>query len=192
MSRSYRLRVPLALLFSREELQKKRLLRFGFDLLGILEPARMKELLESVLSERGWTKEGDVWKSPSSGPVQVTIDPEKLAVQVDASAILGNSAAIWREGLRKDVDLADSSDPTLSSLNEYEIQLLKDAAGAQGREVQAELLKAGVAAKRDLSGILKDVYRLAVKEKAGKIGNIASVTESSEGSTLRIRIEIDS
>ena len=37
---------------------------------------------------------------------------------------------------------------------------------------------------------LKEVYREAAREKAASIGNVENVTESKEGNTYRIRIEI--
>jgi uncharacterized membrane protein len=47
-----------------------------------------------------------------------------------------------------------------------------------------------IQAKKQVNSALKDVYRQAVKEKASALGNVENISESKDGNTYRIRIEI--
>jgi phage-related protein len=66
---------------------------------------------------------------------------------------------------------------------ERQIDNLKSSAIAKLRELAVE-------ARKEVNSALKEVYRTAVKEKAATMGNVENVSESKEGNTYRIRIEI--
>jgi len=45
-------------------------------------------------------------------------------------------------------------------------------------------------ARKVLNAALKETYREAIKTKASQIGNVTNISESSEGGSTRIRIEV--
>jgi hypothetical protein len=66
---------------------------------------------------------------------------------------------------------------------ENKIEQMKQDAAYQLKQLAIE-------ARKDVNLALKEVYREAIREKAASIGNVENVSETKEGNTYRIRIEI--
>lgn len=204
MSKSYQLRIPLELLLSECELSRNRV-RITFDLLGILTGERMRELLTKHLIK---DKQG---KANPDGTVEITlpghatliIDPKAQTVEVDVATLLPTAmeAKVWDilvppgvalQSGNKIVLPADLSREQLDRLLPSGVarNVIDQEAARLRDEIRSLVIRETVAARQTLNGALKEVYREAIKEKADQLGNVTGVSESSEGGTWRLRVEI--
>jgi len=89
----------------------------------------------------------------------------------------------------------------LSSVNEQIADALAKGEQIGGRmseyadsrlagQMAAQLRDLAMAARKVLNAALKETYREAIKTKAAQIGNVTNISESSEGGSTRIRIEV--
>ncbi|RCK81651.1 MAG: hypothetical protein OZSIB_0785 [Candidatus Ozemobacter sibiricus] len=173
-----------------DQLARRGRLDLSFDLLGILEPERMTELLDQVLARRGWTRTPDgKWARPSANQAIWQIDTGSRVLAIDISPQLAQDIAIDSSRL----GIYDDSGPVKVSVEQLpatvrtsiEVALQHLETGEKDRLV-AEAMQA----RQALTAALQEVYREALQEKARAMGNIVSVSESTQDGTTRIRIEI--
>jgi hypothetical protein len=195
MSKSYAIRVPLVLLLPNLDSQRQGKLDFGFDLLGILPPEEMKSLLQNALAKRNWIPD-QKGCTLQTGKIRLHIDLENRQLEV---SVLSNPDEAVTVHIKDNSDLARHLELAVNSKNPEDVAKIKAfelthaiqaAEGLQAGEKEA-LLKSGIQARLELNRILSDVYREAITQKASTLGTISSTNESSDGTTLRIRVEIN-
>lgn len=204
MSKAYQLKIPLELVLSDSELSGNRI-RISFELLRILAVERMRELLKKHLTgeRNGIANPDGTIEVAIPGHARLIIDPKAETVEIDVAGLLPGSidARVYDILVPPDLKVEAGGRIQLpASLTKEQLdQLLPSWAGrnvidqeaARLRdEIRALLLKETVAARKALNGALKDVYRDAIKEKADQLGNVTGVSESSDGGTWRLRVEI--
>lgn len=184
MSRSYAIRIPIEVLLSESLRNRLADFRLNFPLLDILPPERMQEMLKKRLIAAGFqeTEAGLVMPAPSG---QTAIfDPATMEMRLSIAVPEAHRASVYEESIRW---MEDQIKQALAAG-----RVLNAAPGSELASRLAEQMSdLAVKARATVNAVLKDVYREAIKEKAGQLGSVSNVSESSDGSTFRIRIEID-
>lgn len=86
------------------------------------------------------------------------------------------------EWMQEQIKLAVEGGSTLNDRN----------ASTLAEKLARQMTDLAVKARSQVNAALKDVYREAIKEKAGQLGSVCNVSESSEGNVYRIRVEVSS
>lgn len=186
MSRSYAIRLPLDILLSEDTRNRLGSYSIGFEILEILPPQQMREILRQKLLALGFTEEANGLAMPCSGERSAVLNLETLQMDLKVPLPDGMSIIIeeeaqqqWDEAIRNAMD----KNRQINSLGSL-------ARSTIGRQAAEDLTNLALQAKAKVSQALKDTYRDAVKEKASKLGSVNNVSESNDGATWRIRIEI--
>lgn len=192
MSRSYLLKIPLHVLIPESELEKRRVMKIGFDLLNILSPERMRELLKAAMEKKGAREVNGKLELVQPDQSILRVDPGSGRLEVDVSGMQTQSVDIRVlddrvPGIKKMIDEGDFDQVGMNQTIMSEVKAQLQHQTDQDREI---LVVKTLAGKKLLNEVLKDVYRDAVKEKAATMGNVVSLTESSEGGNYRLRLEI--
>jgi len=191
MSHSNRLIIPLIIQISREELAKHGKMKYRFELMNILSPERMTDLLKKALAGKGWSLNEGICEKILSEGIKLTCDPAKGELEIDLTSTLKNQIVVPVEM----VNTISQKVFQLEKLGNSGIEgILKEASDREIKGMHARageaLLKEMVRAKQTLNEALKDVYKEAVKEKAASLGTVTSLAESSQNGVYRIKLEI--
>jgi len=186
MSRSYAIRLPLNLLLSADTRERLGNYSLGFEMLEILPPEHMRQILRQKLLDLGFTEEPEGLAMPCTDGKSAVFDlagltmklnvplPEAMSIRVEEEA-----QQSWDETIRNAVQ----NDGLIDSLSGW-------AKSNVAHQAAESLTQLALQAKAQVNLALKDTYRDAVKEKASKLGSVTNVSESNDGSSWRIRIEI--
>ncbi len=189
MSRAYRIRVSETLT---RTLRAEDSVSTHLELLEVLPPEQMAELLREELKRRGFgDQKGELVRQ--DGDLTTTVDPVTGTVTVRSRAAQDLELEGNREGLAYD-DLGPGEKNVRKALQQQLKQdLEKQAEHEQGRLQQqaTERLEGHLA---DLSGELNQavnrVTAEALKRKAAQIGQIKELTEDPQSGSLTIKIEV--
>ena len=189
MSKSYLVRLPLELLLTPGQMARRGRLEMGFDVLNILPPERMAELLSEVLRNSGWKEANGKWVKRSAELGIWTIDPVGRTIEIDASGRLAQRISLNSVEL-SDQNIGQNTDPAAIKMSETtKVTIQSILQGLENSEKDL-IVREAVRARQAVAETLKDVYRQALPEKAKGLGNIVSVNETSENGSMRIRIEL--
>jgi FtsH ternary system domain X5 len=189
MSRAYRISVRETL---RRVLRAHDRVSTQLELLEILSPEEMAELLSQELEKRGFErKDGNL--SREEDGVTVSVDPKTGTVTVAAESSeevdlqqaregtawddAGPSAKNVREGLRKQAqtDLERQADKKTSELQSQVTDRLEKQLGDL---------------RQELDQAVNRVTAEALKEKARRMGQIKEITEDEQTGSLTIVVEV--
>lgn len=187
MSRSYSIRIPVEVLIPERAGMKEGSFSIVFTMLEILAADRMKGLLKEQLLANGFKESQNGLEMPVQSGQSAIFDLENLSMELKVPLPAKCTVLVQQEDIaafRKNLNEAIEQGTVLDNwVMERQIDSLKSAAIAKLRDLAVE-------ARKEVNSALKDVYREAVKEKAASMGNVENVSESKEGNTYRIRIEI--
>jgi chromosomal replication initiation ATPase DnaA len=166
MSRAYRIKVKET---ARHVLRASDHVSTQLELLEVLPPERMRDLLANELQKRGFTKQGDKLIRREQDGVTVEIDPASATVTVK-----------------------------IQSKKEVSVKGLLEDLQRQAQEKQAELQKRVTDRleghltdlRKELDQAVNRVTADALKEKAGQIGQIKEVSEDAQTGSLTIVLEV--
>ncbi len=185
MSRSYAIRIPIEVLLS--ETLRNRLAGFklNFPLLEILSPERMRELVRSALLEAGFTEApGGGLSMPAGFKQSAIIDPATMEMILSLDIPAEHLVRMEEESIPGMEHLIKNALARGTTIDNGSINDLSE-------KMAREMANLAVKAQTTVNGVLKDVYREAIREKAGQIGTVSNISESSDGNIYRIHIEID-
>lgn len=189
MSRAYRIRVTDSV---RRTLAAQDEVCSQIELLEILPPEQMADLLREELKQRGFADtDGELTRSADG--VTVTIDPECGAVSLTAASKKSVDLEGEREGLAYD-DIGPAEKAVRKTLEKQLRSDLQQQAEHEQEKLQTE-------ATRKLEGHLADVQKElnqavnrvtaeALKRKAAQLGAIKAMTEDPQTGSLTIKIEV--
>lgn len=187
MSRSYMIRLPLNILIAPGFRQKLGNFTLSFELMEILPLTQMQQILRDILIARGFveTEKGLAMpceddKSAVFDPVTMTMHlrvpvPESMAVSV-----IDDRPPEWVHRIEEAIGSDQLLSPSLTLLAQQTL----------GQQAAHQLQQLALEAKSLINSALKETYREAIKEKAGKLGSVSNISETSDGAIYRIRIEI--
>lgn len=185
MSRAYRIRV-------KENL--KRVVRVHdkvstqLEILEVLPPEQMADLLRQELRNRGFQEEGDKLVRRDKG-VTITVDPKTGEVEVQSE--LSKKVAV--EGEREARTYSDNP-----KLKKQLKDQLRDDLEKQVQERETELQKQATdrletelgELRHELDQAVNRVTAEALKQKASQLGQIKEMTEDPQTGSLTIVVEV--
>jgi hypothetical protein len=186
MSRTYRLRI-------RESITRvvhvEDHVEAALELLPVLAPERLSELLAEELARRGFTRAGgDMTRTEDDGTeVRVALAEGRISVRAQAEAEIAR--AVDKEKLvaqeRRHQAEADLRAQTRRALEE---DIARE--GEQRRRALTARLEAKTRElQRELDEVSARVTAAALKERAAQLGEIESVHEGEDGSlTIKVRV----
>lgn len=189
MSRAYRIKVKESL---------KRVVRAAdrvssqLEVLGILAPEQMGELLRQELLGRGFQEQGNkvartqngvtVSVDPQSGTVTVTSElSDKVSLEGEKEARIYTDVGLGAEKTKKQLR-ADLREDLERQAREREADLQKQATD----KLEAEL----EGLRRELDQAVNRVTAEALKQKAAQLGQIKEMTEDPQSGSLTIVLEV--
>ena len=189
MSRAYRIRVKESL---------KRVVRVHdkvstqLEILEVLPPEQMADLLRQELRDRGFQEEGEKLVRRDQG-VTVQVDPKTGEVEVQSE--LSKKVAIEAE--REARSYADAGPHADKLKKELKDQLRGDLE-KQAKEHEDELQKQATDRleaelgdlRRELDQAVNRVTAEALKQKASQLGQIKEMTEDPQTGSLTIVLEV--
>jgi len=163
------------------------------EILEILPPEDMATLLKEELKKRGFTEQDDGTMERKDGDLTVKVDPcsgevtvkaeteETVAQEVKREATGFNDVGPNEKNLREKVK--DDLKRDLDKKFEQEQSRL------QGKATQA-LEKHLSDLQPEISAVVNQVTRDALKQKAQQMGTVTEISEDAESGSLTIKVEV--
>jgi hypothetical protein len=189
MSRAYRIRVSESL---QRTLQAEDEVCSRIELLEVLPPEQMAELLREELKQRGFAEKDGRLTRQDDG-ISVEIDPACGEVVLTSTAQRNLSIEAEREGLAYD-DIGPAEKSVKKALKrQLQSDLERQAQHEQGR-LQSEATKRleGHLAdlEKELNQAVNRVTAEALKRKAAQLGAIKEMSEDPQTGSLTIKVEV--
>jgi FtsH ternary system domain X5 len=189
MSRAYRIRVSESL---NRTLQAEDEVCSHLELLEVLPPEQMADLLREELKQRGFAEKDGRLVRQDEG-VTVEIDPNCGEVVLTSAAKRDVSIEAEREGLAYD-DIGPAEKTVKKSLQkQLQSDLERQAQREQGK-LQSEATKRleGHLAdmQKELNQAVNRVTAEALKRKAAQLGAIKEMSEDPQTGSLTIKVEV--
>ncbi|MGL4465510.1 MAG: hypothetical protein ACRDD1_05610 [Planctomycetia bacterium] len=188
MSRSYRIQLRESLsrtVTSADGVQA------GLELLDVLPPGEMAELLAAELLARGFKREGDRLARNRGGvAVEVDLRDGAIDVHVDDCAeveIVKAKAAWVEEGI------TTAAHAQRELIEEMKVELAEAAARRQeslDRKTTDRLEDALADLRPELDGVVNRVTATALKKRAAELGRIKEVSEDAATGSVTIVVEV--
>jgi hypothetical protein len=190
MSRAYRIRVRESV--SRVITGKDRV-STQLEILEVLPPEQMAELLREELEDRGFEREGEVMVRRQDDGITVTVDPKTGVVTVEVEGEQKVDIQKEREGSAWD-DVGPGAEHTRKVLKD---QLKKDLEKEVERETEKLQKQVTDRLEGELTGLRQELDQAvnkvtgeALKQKAGQMGTIKEVTEDPQSGNVTIVVEV--
>ncbi len=163
------------------------------EILEILPPEQMAELLRRELKGRGFAEEGDELVRRDANGITIAVDPKTGVVSVKAEKGETVELSGEKEGLSFD-DVGPGQAVIRQGLKEQVREdLERRAANEQERmqvEVTEKLERHMDDVRQELGNAVNRVTAEALKEKAASLGEIREMTEDPETGSLTIKVEV--
>ena len=190
MSRAYRITVKES---STRELKGSDEICTQLEVLEILPPEAMGELLKKELKERGFEEQADGTLTRKEGNTTITVDPKSCEVSVKSDVEEEVSIEAKRETFGYD-DVGPNQKEVRERVKQQlqediEKKAEKETERLQGRATE-ELEKKLCDLQPELSDVVNKVTREALKQKAQQLGTVKEVAEDEESGSLTIKIEV--
>jgi len=190
MSRAYRITVKES---DTRTLQGSDELCTQLELLEILPRPSMGALLKDALKDAGFQENEHGEMVRQQGTITTTIDPETGTVSVQAQ-----QQEELKIEAKKEVQGWDDAGPTSETLRTQAQEQLRQEidrrAEKESRRLQTEasqqLEQALDDLQPELSRIINQVTRKALKEKAKQLGTVQEIVENPQTGDLTIKIEV--
>lgn len=188
MSRSYSISIPVTVLLPRGAGMREGSFSLVFNLLEILPAPKMRELLKQKLLDKGYEETAEGLCKPCEKATQAAVlDLETMTMKVSVAMPERCTVFVEEEYLDK---FQENLRKALESGKVIDSWQVSDAVESAKARVVDELKTLAVQARLEVNTALKETYREAIREKAASLGNVENVTESQDGNTYRIRIEV--
>jgi hypothetical protein len=162
------------------------------EILGVLPPEQMADLLADELAQRGFERDGDTMVRKQDGVV-VEVDPCSGTVSVRAEASEKTTIEVEREGRAYD-DVGPGAEQTKKALREEAKKDIDKKAADKTRALQTEVTDK---LERELGGLRQELDQVvnrvtaeALKRKAAQLGQIKEMTEDPQAGSLTIVVEV--
>jgi hypothetical protein len=188
MSRAYQIKVSETL---------KRVLRAQdgvstqLEMLVILPPQEMAQLLAAELERRGYERKDKVLQKELEGGIVVTIDPETGKVSVRAEACADVELEQQREGRAWQETDRKKAESALREEVQKDLRKKSDEEEAKLQKKLTDRLEAILGdLRQELDQAVNRVTAEALKTRAAQIGQIKEMTEDPQSGSLTIVVEV--
>lgn len=164
------------------------------DLEAVVPAGEMGELLERALEQSGWTRSEDNGREFS----KTMQDGVELTWNLDTHTV--EAAATEQRQVVREVEVQGRGYDQNIARSDAERQLAKrEKAAQQEASIEEERLQRELTDRlganekdrvRELNEVLQKTYAEAVKRKAGRLGNVTSVSESQQDGEYQLTIVI--
>lgn len=189
MSRAYRIKVRESL---RRVIRAHDRVSTQLELLEVLPPGQMAQLLTEELKGRGFEEKGGALVRKQKG-VTVSVDPKTGTVTVEAEAAHEAALEGEKEGRAFD-DMGPSGRAVQKQLREQLKKDLEKQAEQKAAELQSKVTDALERElgdlRRELDQAVNRVTAEALKQKAAQLGQIKEMTEDPQTGSLTIVVEV--
>jgi len=191
MSRAYRIRVKESL---QRDLSASDEVCSDLEILEILPPEQMSELLRAELKNHGFedAADGKVVRKQDNG-ITVTVDTKSGEVSVKSESHQSVDLEVEREDWAYD-ESGPGGRSARKNLKEQAQRDLERKAEQQSAKLQNEATERLEGEMADLRGELGQainaVTREALKKKAATLGQIKEMTEDPQAGSLTIKVEV--
>jgi hypothetical protein len=191
MSRAYRIKVKESL---RRDVKAEDCIQTQIELLEILPPEQMGELLAAELERRGFERQedGTLVRQEEDG-ITVTVEPCSGEVTIRAEAEQTVQVEGTREGFGYD-DVGPGSRQVKERLSRELVGDLEKRVENEAAKVQtaatAKLEKELADLQPELTEVVNRVTAEALKQQAGQMGTIKEMSEDPESGSLTITLEV--
>jgi len=190
MSRAYRISVKESV---NRVIKAEDKVSTHLEILEVLPPEQMGELLARELEKRGFERQGDVLVRKEEDGITITVDPRTGEVTVSAEAAEQVEAEKEVHGSAYD-DVGPSAKAVREQLKqEAQKKLEKEVedkrSGLQSKvtdKLEGELSDL----KQELDQVVNRVTAEALKQKAASMGQIKEMTEDPQTGNLTIVVEV--
>lgn len=190
MSRAYRIRVSESL---QRVIRASDHVSTQLELLEILPPEQMAELLRRELAVEGFEETADGLVRTEDG-VAVRVDAETGTVTVEAEASQDVRLQSQRQGYADDDRGRGNRKAVEKQLREeLHAEMERDAIQREEKlqnEVTERLERRLADVQRDLNRVVNRVTAEALKQKAAQLGEIKQLTEDPESGSMTIVLEV--
>lgn len=190
MSRAYRITVKES---TTRDIKGSDEICTQLELLEILPPEQMADLLRGELKNRGFDESDDGTMTRKDGKITVTVDPcnGEVAVKSEASETVTLEAK--REATTYD-DIGPHDTQVRKQVSEQLKRDLEKKAEKESERLQTQatevLEKHLDELQPELSQVVNKVTRDALKQKAQQLGTVKEIAEDAETGSLTIKIEV--
>ena len=190
MSRAYRISVKESVT---REIKGSDEICTQLELLEILPPEAMGELLKKELEARGFEEDKDGTMSRKDGDITVKVDICEGEVTVKSEKGKSVTEKGTREGSTWD-DVGPTRESVKASLSEHLKKELEAKIQKQQEKLQKEatekLEKELTDLQPELSEIVNKVTKEALKQKAAQMGTITEIAEDEKSGSMTIKVEV--
>ncbi len=186
MSRAYQIQIKESV---REHIRVQDGVSSSLELLDLLPPESMAEILARALSEKGFERDGSIMRRVDEG-IEVEIDLEKgtvtarLSAEKDVDLTVERSRVVAEEVAQRETErLRENVKKGLEREVDAERERLTD-------EVATKLEKHLVGLRKELDQVVNRVTAEALKAKAASMGEIEEITEDSETGSITIKVKV--
>jgi len=190
MSRAYRISVRESL---RRVVTAKDRVSTQLEILEVLPPEQMAELLANELEQRGYERDGEEMVKQLDNGVTVRVDTKTGTITVHAECAQQVDIEREKEGRAYD-DAGTSAEATRKQLREDLRKDLERQAAQETAKLQTEVTDR---LERELSGLRQELDQAvnrvtaeALKVKAAQMGQIKELTEDPQSGSLTIVVEV--
>jgi hypothetical protein len=157
------------------------------DLLPILTPERMGQILLQELAKRGFKVEGEK-AVRQEGDIQIEIDAKTatVSVRIQEERTVTASAKESRSGDDKAKVEAAARDAAKKSAEDAANKIEEEARRAMTERLEKSLRDL----KGELDGVMNRVLGQALTERAGQLGEIVEVSGDAQEGNLTIRVRV--
>jgi hypothetical protein len=189
MSRAYRISVRESL---RKVIKAEDHVSTQLELLVILPPEQMAELLAAELEQRGFERDGNKVVRQKDG-ISVTVELTTGTVTVQAGSTRQVEVEGEHTGYAAD-QKGQAAQRVEQHLREQLQKNLKKKVEAQKSQLQTEItdkLEAQLGdVRKELDQVVNKVTAEALKRKAAQLGTIKQVTEDAQSGSMTIVLEV--
>ena len=189
MSRAYRLKVRESL---RRVIRAHDRVSTQLELLEVLPPEQMAQLLREELKQRGFEEKDGTLVRKQKG-ITITVNPTTGEVSVEAEAAQDAALEMEQDGRAYD-DMGPNAKAVRKQLSEQLRKDLEKQAARKEAELQSEVtdrLERELGdLRRELDQAVNRVTAEALKQKAAQLGQIKEMTEDAQTGSLTIVVEV--
>lgn len=190
MSRAYRITLKES---STRQLKGSDEICTTLEVLEILPPEQMAELLRRELRGKGYNEQTDGTFTRHDENITITIDPKTVEVTVRSQVGKEVTVEAKRETYGYD-DVGPGQKEIRDRVREELQQEIEQKSRREAERLQAEatsdLEKKLCDLQPELSEVVNKVTREALKQKAGQLGNIKEISEDAQSGELTIKVEV--
>ena len=187
MSRAYTIRLSQSV---RRHVRVEDGVKTQLEMLGILSPKEMSELLAGELEKIGFDRDGAVLHRKDDDGVEISIDPDTATVTVRLARDTQLDTTIERSA-RVEEELLDQGRERLRKHLEADAQGQVEAARAQLTQDVANTLERKLSAlQRELDGATTRATGAALKIRARQLGEVKAIEEDPETGELTIKVKV--